>query len=132
MRECKNSLILRGWNMSEKTYITPGKLGPELIMKPYGHKDPVGNKIQGKSILFMPNAARIGQYTTSDPEEQAFLEGHERFKFGGIIILPESIVNIAKGPDATQVSTGVKTTPVKEPVKPTVNAKKKKGARIAK
>jgi len=76
--------------MSEKVYVTPNLKEPEFIIVPRGQVNEQGIKLRRKSINFQPNHRGVGQFKTSDPVLQKFLENHENFKTGRLVLVGES------------------------------------------
>jgi len=113
-----------------KTYLTPNKRCPELTIVPVGLKDIQGNKIKRKAILFKPNMVNVGQYTTSDPKEQEFIENHEWFGVGKIIHAPEDINELKGIVEKVEVSKGVTTAKAQEPISPVVKIDGRRKARV--
>lgn len=70
-----------------KKYITPLAKEPEFIVVPSGSLDERGNKLKRKAIKFYRNSQGVGQYVTSDPKEQGFLENSEWFKLGKLNVV---------------------------------------------
>lgn len=76
--------------MSEKTYITPLAKEPEFVIVPMGTFNELGVKLKRKAIKFYPNVRGVGQFTTSDPKLQAFLDNHEWMKLKKLVCMGES------------------------------------------
>jgi len=115
-----------------KTYITPKMKEPELVVQPAGKKDPQGNRIPRKTIQFRPNGASVGQYTTSDPKEQEFLDSHEYMTTGEMMVMgAESDLPAAEPTVKTRVGpqTAAEDTP---PTPPAAKAVPAKAARVKK
>ena len=76
--------------MTEKTYLTPNAREPEFIVVPQGAvNEQTGLKMKRKVIKFHPNARNVGQYIASDPKEQEWLESHEWFVVGKMIVVAD-------------------------------------------
>jgi hypothetical protein len=98
-----------------KKYITPLAKEPEFIVVPSGSLDERGNKLKRKAIKFNRNNQGVGQYITSDPAEQKFLENCEWFRLGKLHVVtmkevekePETPVSPAQavGPQTSEVKT---------------------------
>ena len=91
-----------------KTYITPNMKEPELVIHPAGKKDPQGNRIPRKAILFKTNSSGCGQYSTNKPEEIKFLDEHEYIKTGQMTVLDNKEL-VGAAPES-KTRTGVKST----------------------
>jgi len=101
------------------TYVTPGRVSPELVIIPMGLKDGVGNKIKRESIIFTPNAVNVGEFTTSNKEHIKFIENHEWFRTGRVLLIGSQNA-IKPGVAIPSPKVGVVTTIVPEPIKPIV------------
>ncbi len=116
-----------------KTYITPKMKEPELVVQPAGKKDPQGNRIPRKTIQFRPNGASVGQYTTSDPKEQEFLDSHEYMTTGEMMVMmvmgAESDLPAAESKTRVGVQTSSDDTP---PAPPAADVKPARAARVKK
>jgi hypothetical protein len=76
--------------MSEKTYTTPGKKEPELVITPMGSTNELGVKLKRKAIKFLNNGRNVGQFTTGDKDVQAFIEAHPWYISKQIVCVGES------------------------------------------
>ena len=74
----------------EKVYVTPYHKEPEFVKVPKGAINEQGVKQKRKAIKFHPNHRGVGQFKTSDPKIQSFLEEHQNFKSGKIVLVGES------------------------------------------
>ena len=97
--------------MAEKTYLTPIAREPEFIVSPMGLRNELGVKIKRRVIKFRPNARKVGQFTTSDPKVQEWLENCEWFKLGKMEVLVGHLAPV-EGEEPTQ-TTGPQTSEVK-------------------
>jgi hypothetical protein len=91
--------------MSEKTYTTPGKREPELVIVPMGAVNQAGVKQKRKAIKFFTNSRGVGQFTTSDKGLQDFIEAHPWTKSDQIICVGEaSMATPEEAPEEAQAS----------------------------
>jgi hypothetical protein len=90
--------------MAEKTYLTPNAREPEFVVVPKGAINEQGIKLKRIAIKFYPNARKVGQFITSDPKQQEWLEGSEWFKLGKMILLKGHIAAPTDAPEQTQTT----------------------------
>ena len=88
--------------MAEKIYLTPNLREPEFIIVPMGAVNENGIKQKRQAIKFYPNKHRTGQFITSDPKLQAFLDNHEWMKNGKLICTDKQLDSHETHPQQSQ------------------------------